>query len=177
VDKVDDLKIRPATADELPMVAGIFAQGHYFANRFKLQQSGLGALVIAWLADEPVANLYVRLEPAEEPEIRKHLPEVPILNHIEVRADWRRQRIGSALITATERFLIDAGYALAALGVAPDNYDAARLYERLGYRWWGHPNVETQSEVFVNEESAIRSMELCRVLVKQIAPSGRGQCL
>lgn len=175
MDKVDGLEIRPATAGELPVVAGVFAQDHYFANRLRLQQSGLGALIIAWMSDEPVANLYVRLEPAEEPEIRKHLPDVPILNHIEVRADRRRQRIGSALITATERFLIDRGYALAALGVAPDNHDAARLYERLGYRWWGHPNVETLSEVFVDEESAVRSVELCRVLVKQIAPGGRGQ--
>lgn len=174
VDTADDLRIRPATADDLSAVAGVFAQDQYFANRFKLQESGLGALMIAWQAGEPVANLYIRFEPAEEPDIRLHLPGVPIINHVEVRSDRRRQKVGSALLTAAEQFLVERGYAIAALGVIPGNHDAARFYEQLGYRWWGHPNVETFGEVFVGEGSVVRTREFCRVLVKQIAPNGYG---
>jgi GNAT superfamily N-acetyltransferase len=175
VDATADVRVGPAAAGDLSAVAGALGQSHYFASRLKRQEAGLGTLLVAWLGKEPVGSLFVRLETAEEAEIREHLPDVPILTHVEVRADRRSQRIGTALIVAAELHLIDLGYALVALGVIPGNDHAARLYERLGYKAWEHGDVECLSEEFAADGTVRRWVETCRVMIKEIAPTGRGR--
>jgi hypothetical protein len=36
-----------------------------------------------------VANAYLWLEEAEEPELREYLPDVPLLTHVEIHEDYR----------------------------------------------------------------------------------------
>jgi ribosomal protein S18 acetylase RimI-like enzyme len=85
-----------------------------------------------------------------------------------VRADRRGQHIGSALILAAEQLLIERRRDLVALGVAPNNYQAYRLYRRLRYQPWGYPDVETFSETFLEDGTRVRAKETCRVLVKRL---------
>jgi ribosomal protein S18 acetylase RimI-like enzyme len=178
VDYPTDTKItvviRPATARELPAVAGVFGQRLYFENRLARQFDKLGVLLLAWHGGQPAGHIYVRFEPPEEPMIRRHHPELPILSHIEVRAALQRRQIGTALVRRAERILTRNGFAWAGLGVLSTNLRAADLYQRLGYQAWEHGEVETYTEEFVAAWDVIRRAERCAVLVKRLKKRGRG---
>lgn len=71
-------------------------------------------------------------------------PEFPGFLHLfalVVANDCQAQGIGTALIQAVEREGDERGLVGVYLGVANDNRDARRLYERLGYREEGRPFV------------------------------------
>ena len=80
--------------------------------------------------------MFLDRDPAEEPQIRRWLPGVPRLNHLEVLAPLQGRGIGTALLRAGEATACELGYRRVALGVGLDNPDARRLYERLGYADW-----------------------------------------
>jgi GNAT superfamily N-acetyltransferase len=142
-----------------------FGQEEYFRDRLGRQVAGRGMMLTAWLAAQPVGAVYLWQEPAEEPEIRHHLPTVPLLNHLEVLPTWRNQGIGTQLINAAERVLAESGARTVALAVELRNADAERLYLRLGYRRWGLPPVACLTDISSNGDRA-STVEVCNVLVK-----------
>jgi hypothetical protein len=79
--------------------------------------------------------------PADLPEVRRHLPGVPMLDHLEVLERLQRRGIGTALVRAGEDTARRLGHRRLALGVGVDNPGARRLYERLGYADWGHGTI------------------------------------
>src|SRR5262245_49412305 len=125
----------------------MLGQPHFFAERLGRQREGRGILLVAWLDTTPVGDLYLWLEPAEEPEISERLQGVPLLNHLEVHEKYQNQGIGTELIAEAEALLRRHGHRRVALGVALDNLDAMRLYLRLGYVEWPFPPVRTTYEV------------------------------
>jgi len=163
------VKIRPATQDDHELLVRVLGQADYFRNRLGKQENGKGVLLTAWLDAEPVGAVYLWLEPAEESDIRSHLPGVPLLTHLEVVAAHRNRGIGTQLIAATEVEAAQRGHDQIALAVGINNWDAERLYKHLDYRPWGHGPVECS-----DEENRIES---CRVLVKntRCIPSGPAQ--
>jgi GNAT superfamily N-acetyltransferase len=162
------VRIRPASPDDLESLVQTLGQARYFDNRLRRQEAGRGVLLTAWINTTPVGVVYLWLEPAEEPDIRTHLPGVPLLTHLEVVATHRRRAIGTKLITATEAEALWRGHDRIALAVAPDNRDAERLYQRRHYEPWGRDDVEC-----LDDENR---PELCRVLVKSL-PVRRGKIL
>lgn len=150
--------IRTATQDDHELLVRALGQPDYFRNRLRKQENGKGVLLTAWMDAEPVGAVYLWLEPAEEPDIRSHLPGVPLLTHLEVVAAHRNRGIGTQLIVATEAEATRRGHDQIALAVGISNWDAERLYKHLDYRPWGHGPVECS-----DEENRIES---CRVLVK-----------
>lgn len=167
------LTVHPATPADLPALVRELGQQRYFADRLRRQRHGHGLLLVAWLGAAPVGDVYLRFEPADEPELRERMPGVPLLQHLEVPAGLRNRRIGSRLIRAAERVLRERGHSRLALGVALDNHDAARLYRRHGYREWPHPPIPTSSEEVRPDGSTYRRRELCQILVKNLAGPGR----
>lgn len=165
--------VHTATPADLPALVRGLGQQHYFDDRLRRQRVGHGLLLAAWLGAAAVGDVYLRFEPADEPELRERLPGVPLLQHLEVRAGLRNRRIGSRLIRAAERVLRELGHSRVALGVALDNHDAARLYRRHGYREWPHPPIPTSSEEVRPDGSTYRRRELCQILVKNLAGPGR----
>lgn len=160
-----DLVIRPAGPDDLEALAKALGQARFFADHLAMQEDGRGVLLTAWWRDSPKGDVYLRLEPAEEPEIRQFLPGVPLLTHLEVVPDDRNHGIGTRLIAAAEAALADLGYDRVALAVEVTNDHAARLYKRLGYRDWDHEPVTCYSWLPNNHE---RRPEVCYVLVKRL---------
>lgn len=156
------------------MTAIVDVLGHaaFFADRIDRQQRDRGLLLTAWEDDRPVGAVYVWREPADEPEVRDHLPGVPLLNRLEVVERRRNDGIGTRLVEAAERLLTDSGYGTVALAVEETNVDAARLYKRLGYQDWQRGHVTCYSEE--TDEYGLRIPEQCVILVKSLA-NGTGR--
>jgi ribosomal protein S18 acetylase RimI-like enzyme len=57
-----------------------------------------------------------------------------VVSDLYVTPDWRREGVGSALLTTVEVALRDQGIEVVALEALARNADARRFYERRGYR-------------------------------------------
>lgn len=161
------LTIQSATGADLPSLVKAFGQPDYFAERINRPKPA-GLLLVGWLAGQPVGDVYLRFEPADEPELRKLLPDVPLIQHLEVLPDLRNQGIGSALIQTAEQLLRERGHPRVALGVGLDNRAAARLYQRHGYEQWPYPPVLTTYVEYLGNGRRRRGYETCHILVKDL---------
>jgi GNAT superfamily N-acetyltransferase len=135
------MEIRRASGADLAALVAVFGDRHFFTDRLARQHAGHGVLLVAWLDNRPVGDVFLDCGPADEPEVRRHLPGVPRLVHLEVDGQLWRRGIGSALIRAGEDAARWLGHLRLALGVGLDNPHARRLYERLGFVDWGHGTV------------------------------------
>src|SRR3954465_14904905 len=104
-----DLEVRPARLADLEALVGALGQQQFFVDRLARQNSGRGILLTGWKDGHPQGDVYLRLEPAEEPEIRQWLPGVPFLTHLEVVPRYQNRGIGTRLIAAAERHLHPLG--------------------------------------------------------------------
>jgi GNAT superfamily N-acetyltransferase len=168
VDAIADVDIRPAGTNDLPALTRTHGPRHRFAERLAKQENLLGMLLVAWIEDVPAGHIYIRLEPADEAELRDRLEGVPVLHHLEVLPAYRRHGIGTALLRAAERYLRRHGHDRVAVGVDLDNVKAAQLYTRLGYAEWPYPLLPTTSEVVLDDGRRVLVDDQCRVLVKTI---------
>jgi GNAT superfamily N-acetyltransferase len=167
---MSDLEIRPVCADDLPSLIRAGGQAAYFAERFARQERGAGVLIGAWLGDRAVGSVYLWLEPAEEPEIRRHLgDEIPLLTHLEVfKGEDRNRGYGTLIVDAAENWLRANGQVKVALAVEMSNADASRLYKRLGYLYWDHDRVNCIQVDWLPDGSFREFPEICDVLVKRL---------
>lgn len=165
--------IRKARQDDLDALILALGQWRYFSDSLARQRAGLGTLLVAWLDMVPVGSVYLRTEPADEPELREHLPGVPLLNHLEVCEERRNRGTGTRLLAEAERLLRVRGHRRVALAVEVNNIDALRLYLRLGYRDWGHSRIVCTCDLPPAGGGAFRDTETCHVLVKRLRVEGR----
>ena len=161
-----DLRIRPAERTDLAALTEELGQRPFFTDRLDRQADGRGLLLTAWLRNRPIGDVYLWLEPAEEQPIRDHLPGTPLLTHLEIHPDHRKRGTGTQLISAAERVLADRGHPQVALAVEQHNFDAMRLYRRLGYREWAHSTVECLA---LSDGNTPPKAETCRIMVKQLS--------
>ncbi|HUQ58489.1 MAG TPA: GNAT family N-acetyltransferase [Lentzea sp.] len=159
------MTIRRARPDDLPSLTRRLGQEPYFAERLDRQANGRGVLLTAWHAEVLVGVVYLWLEEAEEPEILEHLPETPLITHLEVHPEHRGAKVGTRLIAAAERILVGEGHTRVALAVEVTNAAAAKLYAKLGFRDWSHGRVKCYSPGDVNGH---RRVEICEVMVKPL---------
>lgn len=160
--RAQHIEIRRACAGDLDGLVRALDQREFFVDRLRRQRVARGELITAWSGGEALGAVYLWLQRADEVEIREHLPGVPLLTHLEVAEPHRNQRIGTMLIKATEREVLDLGYTCLALAVELGNADAERLYHRSGYADWGHGPVRCEDEFGGRTE-------VCNVLVKTLA--------
>jgi GNAT superfamily N-acetyltransferase len=160
-----NLRIRRARAADLDVLIGELGQQRFFDDRFSRQSKQLGILLTAWHDVRPIGVIYLWLEDAEEAELREHLPDTPILNHLEIHPEHRGRGAGTKLIKAAERRLRKLGFRQVALAVEITNRQAARLYRRLGYEEWPYPTVECYS---LTDGDGERGVEVCRIMVKTL---------
>jgi GNAT superfamily N-acetyltransferase len=162
------VEIRQGSAAERATLVAVLGERHWFADRLARQQQGGGVLLVAWLDGQPVGDVFLDCGPAEEPEVRRHLPGVPRLDHLEVPGPFQRRGIGTALIRAAEDTARQLGHDRIALGVGLDNLGARRLYERLGYADWGHGTVVGTWVEYPDDRPPVRLSEVCDMLVKRL---------
>jgi ribosomal protein S18 acetylase RimI-like enzyme len=161
--------IRIATQDDLPLLSQLFGRPAMFADCLERQRTGRGLLLLAVPDDVLVGHLFVRWEPADEPEVRDRLPGVPLLQHFAVLPSRRNRGTGTELFEFAERLLTQRGYPKVALGVGTENHAAVRLYERLGFTEWPYPPVATTKEEYLPDGSRRHTPELCRIFVKGLS--------
>ena len=117
----------------------------YFSACMAYQQDeDKGAEVfVAVLGGEPVGALLVRWSEADEPQVNLHLPKVPLFYHVVIRADRRRQGLGTRFVKEVEAWLRAGGHTRAALGVDHSNKGARRFYQGLGYVESAEPDLRS----------------------------------
>ena len=160
--------VRRMHDSDLVSVVAAMGQRHYFADRLARQAAGHGVVLLALDGGNVVGDVYVWLSPADEPELREHLPGVPLLNHLEVLPARQSRGIGTRIIAAAERTVYDLAYHRLALGVGVDNPRARKLYERLGYVDWGHGTVDTRYDIHRDDGRVDTFRETIAVLVKNL---------
>ena len=141
----DELRIRICSERDIVLLARQFSSGdsRVHAFRYARQQDRHSTYLIAWLGEVPVGHLDLRWQGAEEsPIAQQHLAEHPELNGIVVFPEYRSQGIATRLIASAEYMARERGFRQVCLGVNIENALARSLYERLGYRDWGHGVVE-----------------------------------
>jgi len=163
-----EVEIRPGSADDLTVLVAVLGECHWFTDRLARQQRGGGVLLVAWLEGRPVGEVFLDCEPATEPEVRRQLPDVPRLDHLEVLGPLWGQGIGTALIRAAEDTARQLGHERIALGVGLDNPKARRLYERLGYGDWGHGTVVGTWVEHPDDGPPLTLSEACDLLIKRL---------
>lgn len=159
--------IRPARDEDLAALVKELDQEEFFTDRLARQAAGRGLLLTAWQENRPIGDVYLWWEPAEEQVIQDLLPDVPLLNHLEVHPTFRKHGTGTRLTQAAERVLARK-HKQVALAVEETNTDAMRLYKGLDYREWPYPTTVrclTHPEI-----GRPRTVEICHVLVKDLSP-------
>jgi GNAT superfamily N-acetyltransferase len=162
------MEIRPASEADLPGLVAALGQRHFFSDRLGRQRDGGGVLLVAWVDGRPVGDVFLDREPATEPAVRRRLPGVPTLIHLEVLGQFQRRGIGTALIRAGEDTARQLGHRRLAMGVGVDNPSARRLYERLGYTDWGHGTVETSWQEHHDAGPPVTVTETIHMLVRRL---------
>lgn len=140
----------------------------FFVERYERQKQDRGVLFIAWQGTEPVGDVYLWLEKAEESLLRWKLPGVALLTHLEVFPRYRNRGIGTTIIKEVEGYLNEIGCHRVALAVREDNVRAARLYQRLGYADWGHGKLVCFADVTCPGGRRDVAPETCHVMVRQL---------
>ncbi|GAA1691427.1 hypothetical protein GCM10009765_46050 [Fodinicola feengrottensis] len=168
VPALDGLTIRAAGMGDLPVLAArdIDRLGQLY-DRLERHEADRGELLIALIAGRPVGHIYLWREDAEEPELREHLPAVPLIMNLWVSDDHRRQGIGKELVARAEADLSGAGHREVALGVHPDNTDAIKLYLSLGYEQWGYGQIATCKEPARAGKERFAN-DICEIYVKRL---------
>jgi GNAT superfamily N-acetyltransferase len=161
-------EVRSASDADLATLVAVLGERRWFIDRLARQQRGGGVLLVAWLEGRPVGEVFLECEPATEPEVRRQLPGVPRLDHLEVLGPLWGQGIGTALIRAAEDSARQLGYERIALAVGVDNLKARRLYERLGYGDWGHGTVVGTWVEHPDDGPPVTLSEVCDMLIKRL---------
>jgi GNAT superfamily N-acetyltransferase len=162
------VEVRPGSAADLAALVSVLGERHFFTDRLARQQRGGGVLLVAWLDRHPVGDVFLECEPAEEPQVRRYLPGVPRLDHLEVLGPFMGRGIGTALIRAAEDTARQLGHERIALGVGLDNPKARRLYERLGYADWGRGPVVGSWVEYPDDGPPVTLSETYHMLVKRL---------
>lgn len=164
---MSDVDVIDVHRTDLGDLTGALDHGPLFHDRFDRQQNGKGKLLMACRDGAVVGVVYLWLEPAEEPKIRKKLPGVPLLMHLEIRDDDRGRGYGTSLIYKAEDWLRERGETRLALAVDVANVEARNLYLRLGYELWRYSTVRCREFVDPRRRTAAR-YEKCYVMVKDL---------
>jgi GNAT superfamily N-acetyltransferase len=132
---VVQISIRVAEPGEVDQLAGTLGRRHceYFQDRLLWQKNGLGEILIAFREHKPIGAVFLSWVEADEPEVREHLANVPMISHLYVAPGHRHQGVGRSLMRRAEQRLSRRGHKEVLLGVDKSNDVARRLYEWLGY--------------------------------------------
>ncbi|HEY7272446.1 MAG TPA: GNAT family N-acetyltransferase [Actinoplanes sp.] len=129
------VQIRVAENGDLDSLGDALGSEHqaFFRDRVPLQMDGLGEILVAVREAGPVGAVFLYWGPADEPEVRRHLADVPMIFHLHVAPAHRHRGVGRSLLRRAEEVLRHRGHERVLLGVDKSNKTARALYEWLGY--------------------------------------------
>jgi ribosomal protein S18 acetylase RimI-like enzyme len=161
------IPVREAELHDLDVLDAFHGDRHLYHDRLSRHHDGRGTLLVAVLDDLPVGVIYVRWEPADEPEVRSGLPQASLVNNLWVHQLYRRRGVATALLAEAERLSRGRGRPAVALGVAPTNDDAIALYTSCGYALWRR-SVPTTAETFDADGTRHETPDVCDMLFKKL---------
>ncbi|WP_229715329.1 GNAT family N-acetyltransferase [Mangrovihabitans endophyticus] len=167
-----DVKIRRAQPHDLDRLSATLDRDDhaYYLDCMAYQDTDSGEVVVAVVGDEPVGALFARWSDADEPEVIEHLPKVPMLYRVVVRADVRGRKVGTTMVLATMDRLRERGYDRVALGVDQSNAGARRLYERLGFVVSDAPGLRGLRTALRPHENGVRTAPYDILVARLDAP-------
>jgi ribosomal protein S18 acetylase RimI-like enzyme len=128
------VQIRVAEPSDLELLKALGSVHHkFFRSRYLLQEQGLGEILVALKKHGPVGGVFISWDAADEPEVREHLAEVPMVFHLHVAPEHRHRGVGRSLLRHAEQSLRKRGHTRVLLGVDKSNDVARELYKWLGY--------------------------------------------
>jgi ribosomal protein S18 acetylase RimI-like enzyme len=102
--------------------------------RFDAQERGEGLLLVAWEGDAIRGRVRFRFF-SKYVEVIDEFGEFPEINALDA---WPQgEGVGTQIIAECERIAAARGEAQVGIAVVVTNVNARRLYERLGYEYWG----------------------------------------
>jgi ribosomal protein S18 acetylase RimI-like enzyme len=123
-------EIRRLAEDEVERVGAVLGLA-------RLNSDTEGCYLVAWEDQEPVGHAHLALS------------DPPELQDVEVRAEYRRRGIASALTLFAEQEARSRGFDRLRLTVAIDNRPAQALYERFGYANPGVPPKHVRERIVI----------------------------
>jgi GNAT superfamily N-acetyltransferase len=137
-------------------------------ERWRWQQAGLAAYVLAWHGEEVVGRATV-LRRSKYDVVRAVLGDVAEVNALESLVPG--QGIGTSIMQFAEQQAVQWEAPAIGLGVAPANDRARRLYAHLGYAEWAHGTVcDEWTERNDAGEAGKEHADQCLYLTKQLDP-------
>ena len=131
------IEVRAATAEDLDaLIARADNEKAQDAerNRFAAQERGEALLLVAWEGDEIRGRVRFRFY-SKYVEVIDEFGEFPEINALDA---WPTGKgVGTLIIAECERISVERGETQIGIGVVLTNVAARRLYERLGYEYWG----------------------------------------
>ncbi|WP_433296453.1 GNAT family N-acetyltransferase [Actinoplanes sp. CA-030573] len=162
------MRIETATRKEVLECVTDEADRRFFSDRLRRRALRRGRVYLAFDGSLVVGYVYLRLEDAEEADLRDRLPRTPLLQRLRVFPGYRRQGIGRELVAAAEEGARRKRRRSIALGVDEDEAEPIGFYLRIGYREWPHGLVETFKEERRDDGTWTRKTEYCRIFVKDL---------
>jgi ribosomal protein S18 acetylase RimI-like enzyme len=129
------IEVRAATEADLErLIARDPANEQFERARFEAQERGEALLLVAWDGDELRGRVRFRFF-TKYVEVLDELGEFPEINALDA---WPTGTgVGTKIIAECERIAAARGDKRVGIGVLVTNTAARRLYERLGYEYWG----------------------------------------
>jgi ribosomal protein S18 acetylase RimI-like enzyme len=127
-----------------------------------------GTLLFAFRDGEFAGHVFIRLVPAEEPELRTDLPGVPLLQHLRVVEVHQRNGVARRLVEAAEARLRELRHTAVVLGVDPENDAAISLYRTLHFTVWREHTLTTFREDVRDDGTTVREEDQCLVFIKHL---------
>lgn len=148
------LQLRPCRENDLRALEwmGLYTRHReIIRDTFRQQQAGTALMLLAVSSGFPLAQAW--LDFGHRGSVRR-----PMLWAVRVFPPLQGYGIGGWIISAAETAARARGAREIQLGVEPENTPALRLYERLGYRAVGHPNIVSKPGAHV-EAATLQLME------------------
>ncbi len=162
------IEIKLCSENDLVLLSKAIPEPGYHERRFAAQQDGKGSYLLAWQNGVPVGHLLIKWE-GSGPQVNKYLPDTPELNAIGVWPPKNRSKgIGGQLIEKAEGMAKEKGFKQVALAVEIDNSRAKELYEKLGYKDWGHGEYFDEWVEKGDDGEEIQHKDPCYYLVKNL---------
>ena len=134
-DWVSQVKIRQATASDLPALEWDGEFSHFrrvYADAFQRMANGKSVM---WVADLPgmgiIGQVFIQLT-CDRQELADGIQRA-YLYSFRVRSGYRQAGLGTRIMQVVEEDLRQRGFEYVTLNVAKTNVDAQRLYYRHGY--------------------------------------------
>jgi GNAT superfamily N-acetyltransferase len=162
------MEVRPCSTRDLERVRAQWPSYDDVAGwHYERQHDGSATFLVCWKGAEPIGWALVQWRGCVGENARVAFPRCIEVNHLQVRAQWRGHGAGSAILAAAEQRVRERGLSQLADSDGLENLDAARLYQRLGYRPTGV--LDDCSYSWHDEDGARHDeLETSQLLVKNL---------